>query len=467
MVAPLVVGWASCRDIAVPFVGGAESRSQFFEYHDQVNEPLCPTLLSLLDQHAQQIGGKIGLTLTGSEPPFRYYKFRSFKGFIDSQVCPPEAGGCVYADHAYSSDYFQAHEQAHLYVFRAWGGFSTGLLNEGEAVALSCEPLRFIEPNQRPADVVRSAAWRDLVSLSAASTDAVGGYVAAGYFVTYLVNRFGWSSLMQLHRRVPINVSADDLARSFVAVYPLSLDDAWSAALGTAGAQPCFKDWLCSATPMAVGEDAPLGCDGQMHRTVTVTNQAGVGLSIHGGNGEITLVGGCSDAAPSWIELIGGLSTRATHWVNLKPGTYTIADLIATGGPADVAFRGYLPQGFLGNTCATAGTIALDSGGDTFIDLLLGQVSGWTNISGGGGQTFAVNNYGIAADLSASGVVEVCDGCGAAATCVSLLPENSIQQVTLSDHAVLHLQNAFVDPGTSNPQDPGPYIAFYPPHSGS
>src|SRR5690242_19344003 len=36
---------------------GTVSRSQFFEYHDEVDEPLCPTLLSMLDQHVQLIGG--------------------------------------------------------------------------------------------------------------------------------------------------------------------------------------------------------------------------------------------------------------------------------------------------------------------------------------------------------------------------------------------------------------------------
>jgi len=47
---------------------GTVSRSQFFEYHDEVDEPLCPTLLSMLDQHVQQIGGKIGLQPDPANP---------------------------------------------------------------------------------------------------------------------------------------------------------------------------------------------------------------------------------------------------------------------------------------------------------------------------------------------------------------------------------------------------------------
>jgi len=39
-----------------PFVGDV-SHSQFWEYHDRVSETLCPTLLSLLDQHTGHRGG--------------------------------------------------------------------------------------------------------------------------------------------------------------------------------------------------------------------------------------------------------------------------------------------------------------------------------------------------------------------------------------------------------------------------
>ena len=43
----LVVSLASCNE---PFVGDV-SHSQFFEYHDQVQETLCPTLLAKLDRY--------------------------------------------------------------------------------------------------------------------------------------------------------------------------------------------------------------------------------------------------------------------------------------------------------------------------------------------------------------------------------------------------------------------------------
>ena len=63
--------------------------------------------------------------------------------------------------------------------------------------------------------------------------------------------------------------------REFAEVYPLSMDQAWSEALGTPGAAPCQKDWQCVTTTMNIGEDASPGCDGEMHRSVSVTDSAG------------------------------------------------------------------------------------------------------------------------------------------------------------------------------------------------
>src|SRR5262245_47710699 len=98
---------------------GRVSRSQFFEYHDQVDEALCPTLLARLDQHAQLMGGKIGLSLDSGDP-YRYYKFRDEAAFVaGAGACADYAGGCALGDVVYSTKYFHAHEQAHDYTFRA------------------------------------------------------------------------------------------------------------------------------------------------------------------------------------------------------------------------------------------------------------------------------------------------------------------------------------------------------------
>jgi hypothetical protein len=447
---------ASCYGDSAPFEGDV-SNSQFWEYHDRVGEPLCPTLLSLLDQNAQQITDSIGLTLHPGDSPFRYYKFRDSADFDEAQVCTEYSGACATGNDVYSPRFFHAHEQAHDYVYRAWGGWSAQLLDEGVAVALSCDPIRFINQGQEPADMLGAPEWRNLLDLS---VDNSAGYIAAGYFVTSLVQRYGWPNFAELHRRVPRGVSALDFERIFNDIYPQSLEQSWPAALSS-GAQPCLKDRLCDAIPMAVGEDASVACDGQMHRSVTVTDQGGVGLSIHGGSAEITLVEDCGTAAAPWLELTS-LGAPATHWVSLQPGTYTILNLIATGEPEGVAFKGYLPSNFLAAECEDAGAIPLDPEGYTYINMLLGPLNGWIGLTGGGGQSYMAYAFGITTDATADSVFEICDGCGATSTCVVRHSFDSPISIAFGDHSVVHLRNAVADHFSTGPQDPGPFLQLYP-----
>ena len=103
---------------SLPFIGTIY-RSQFFEYHTRDSQPLCPTLLALMDRHAKLIGAKLGFSLAPGDPLIPYYRFDNDADFQASGVCPAGAGGC--ADGAvYSPLSFHAHEMAHAYTFRAW-----------------------------------------------------------------------------------------------------------------------------------------------------------------------------------------------------------------------------------------------------------------------------------------------------------------------------------------------------------
>ncbi len=164
----VVVLAVACGEPGPPFTGTV-SRSQHFEYHDQVDEPLCPTLLSLLDQHADQIGGKVGLSLAPDDPPFRYYKFRDVDAIRASGRCPANVDACAGEDNVFSVQYFDGHEQVHDYVYRAWGRRSVGLLDEGEAVALTCDPLRYAQAASLPSTIVGNLDWRDVVGLTSST----------------------------------------------------------------------------------------------------------------------------------------------------------------------------------------------------------------------------------------------------------------------------------------------------------
>jgi hypothetical protein len=418
---------------------GTVSRSQYFEYHDHAAEPLCPTLLDDLDRHAALVGGKIGLTLDPNDP-IRFYKFNDKADLAANSTCNlPENGACSDGYAIASTTYFDAHEQAHSYVYRAWGGFSIGLLNEGEAVAMSCVPdyasgslyLTAVSALDTPWNALGRPDWRSLLELYG---NSAFGYAAAGFWITSLAQRFGWPKVEELHRRVPPGTSQADLEIQFATVFPTSMDESWSTALGSRGAAPCQDDWRCTATPLAVGEDAPADCDGEMHRSVVVTDQAGVVLTM-GGASDALLLRACGDPTAPSYALSGWATTRTTHYFPLPPGTYT---LFGNPTPTDILFDGYFLTALVGDACATAGTVTLDPTQTTVVDFPIGPLNGWIRLDGGG-QRYEVAGPQVYESGRNSGAV--CDSCDPAASCVPI-PWGGDVFVTIPDGAAVHFDNA-------------------------
>jgi hypothetical protein len=430
----------ACHGSNEPFQGTV-SRSQSFEYHDEITEPLCGTLLDQLDLHARVIGGKVGFT-PDPQDPIRFFRFRDEASFFAHSPCSPENAACATQGGLYTVLPFHAHEQAHAYVFHAWGAASNGLLDEGEAVALSCEPFPLVQPGQVPRDALGSPDWRDMLTLHG---NSLTGYTAAGYLVTSLVDQYGWQRLAELHQRVPWGTSADDFEAEFAAVYPLSIDEAWSNALGRAGARPCQPDWACMGTAMTLGEQAQPECDGFMHRSVVVQGQGGVELAIEGqGSREVTLMS-CADSASTQYVLDGpDIVARAVHWALMPPGSYAMQ-----GGPLPSAVQllSRLPDGWIADSCDGAGALTLDPTAEAYIDLPPGRVEGWLRVADGYGTYMAsVDQIG---GPTSDPVVFVCDGCPAAEACVPI-PPGSLTPVTLSASSFVHFQGAIAEPGPTS-----------------
>lgn len=449
--AAALLALSSCDD-GPPFVGQV-ARSQFWEYHDQTAEPLCPSLLSLLDEHATIVGGTIALDLDPSRP-FRYYKFSDEKAFKSSQ----DADGKAFGDYLYSPRYFEAHEQAHVYTFRAWGGWSTAFLNEGEAVALSCNPTKEPDANTTPRELIGAGDWSTELGEFSFSPQA---YAAAGFFVAHLSRRYGWEKVGQLHRDVPPGTGRSDFERAFARVFPVSVDDAWTEALDTPGASACDKTWTCRATPLTMGEPTQPECDGQLHRSLIVADgEAGSVLDVADGRG-LTLSGHCADSGAPWYPLPGAFDgSPARHWAFMPPGTYTLfsgaSDAYFNPGepawvsdgefsptapaPTSYQLRSGIAAGTISDACGLSTSVSLAGDAITYIDLFRGFIDSWIAIDGGGG-SFSVSMQNLSWPFSVTDPMDLCDGCGPDATCLPL-PINSL---TIGAGAFLHLRDIYVD----------------------
>jgi hypothetical protein len=439
----------SCGPADEPFVGKIH-RSRFFEYHTRSDEVLCPTLLERLDEHAQLVGGKVGVRSTDEK--IRYYKYRDV---ADLAANPPDCdtsnGACAVGDAVYSAKPFHAHEQAHTYTFRSWGSYSTGLLNEGEAVGLSCDPFLVLAADLGPRDALRGSSldWRDLLYLSGNSRP---GYTAAGFFVMHLVERYGWRNVAELHQRVPPGISASDFEREFARVFATSMDQAWASALDMPQAASCQKDWQCNTIPLLAGETATLDCDGEMHRSIPVKDGEAIALRFDARSG-FQLVDCAAAVAPTYLLAANLERPRVTHWLSVPSGSYAIVPG-ETRFPSQVEFRTSLAQGFLAPSCDAAGVVTLDPDGETAIDFLPGAVgqaepgsvpSAWIRVAGGG-RTYHVMPVDLSWDTRlATDAIMLCDDCGGAAECRSILFDQ-ITSVAIGDRAVVRLESVRAAP---------------------
>jgi hypothetical protein len=409
-----------------PFVGRVD-RSELFAYHTQGSEPLCPGVLPLLDRHARVTSARLGLELDPADAPFRYYQFESAQALEDSGVCPTTTH-CEHGEAVYSTAPFFAHELAHAYVERAWGTYPVGLLAEGVAVALSCQPTlsRALALDEQP----EIADWREVLYTS--GSDNSLEYLAGGALVTLLASRYGWSSVGALFQRTPAGVSAADFEHEFASVFPISMDEAWADALRGGESPPCFQAWTCDdATPMTLGDTATIGCDGESHRSLSPVAQTGFVFTVRGS--AMAMVD-CSRAAR--VHLFSDPSVasgplEAIHWATLAPGTYAVAQLVLMPD-GQLTWVGETARPILTDACGAGETVRLDPVVPTVVDFSRGAATGWIRLAGGN-RPYLVEHANI---VPSDGFLTMLlsDACGA-------LPHSIVngQVASVGDDAVLHI----------------------------
>jgi hypothetical protein len=292
------------------------------------------------------VGGLVGVSLNVGGAPFRYYRYQHLSNYVEAF---PNSGGIAIGDSVYSPSYFTPHELVHAYVYRAWGdGTSNGLLREGIAVALSCEPGVGL--------AAASYDWRDLLHLHA---DSDVGYSLAGHFVTHLLRQYGMTTFKRLYQAISDPTDSADFEIEFARFYPVSMNDAWQTAMTTGLGwefRACLGDWACWSTgSLNIDEEVTQDCASGIHRTLTVgAGQGGVVLSKSGG--DVQIWRSCWDDGGPYLVLRDAPNSDTLHWVVMSPGTYTLT----LWDKANVQLKAYVPASLLGDSCALAGEVQLD-----------------------------------------------------------------------------------------------------------
>jgi hypothetical protein len=234
--------------------------SPHFRYAARADDSgVCSGVVDQLEAHLQTLTTYLGLPWTGGV--IDYYKFRDLADFQSNSGCPPAAGGCNSSSSAgpdvRSPMPLHGHELVHIYT-RALG-IPPALFAEGLAEALSPEGRAFPAPSQ---------SWRDILGASSqdglvASIDYWGG----GWFVTYLLNKFGPAPFLDFYRAAASHQAAAAIAQQFQNVYGLSLDDVWRQAQASSPTLGGVPVWECaSAEPIVMGGSAASladRCDGR------------------------------------------------------------------------------------------------------------------------------------------------------------------------------------------------------------
>lgn len=152
--------------------------------------------------------------------------------------CPSHAGGCASAGVAISYLPYHEHELIHAYALS--DGRSWRLLEEGLARMGACEGFVLSGSTDHSVDI---RAIRDSDDWRALSTDErTDWYNAAGDFVGFLVQRYGWSEFFALYRNIEREdepaVIDEAFARHFGSGY-LELVDVWAAEPAMSSAERC------------------------------------------------------------------------------------------------------------------------------------------------------------------------------------------------------------------------------------
>ncbi len=281
LVAVLAALSPACSELNSQF-DGPKYESQHFVYRTQASDPdVCEEALEHLDAHAEALADLLSLPLNHKG---RYYKFSSDDALDDAGVCRESAQSCYGDNTIYTTRPVDGHEVSHWVMGQSFGTDISGLVAEGIATAVSCEP--HFEPRTDDWD------FRDF-GVDPPLSDSFN-HAQAGRLMLGLWGLNGstavWTKLMGLSA----DTTNEELDRRATQL-GTSLDEAWSYAVEHR-LPSCVPVYACSGPALDWGSsELTAGCHG--FEPATLPEQEG-GLRFYSSDLAVRIMPCSPDADP-------------------------------------------------------------------------------------------------------------------------------------------------------------------------
>jgi hypothetical protein len=251
----------TCHPTGFEFKDSAYHSAHFDYLFHADDTTVCPDVMDSLEQHESLLASYLGID-ESSLPRVTYFKLRDKNEYDARNDSVAGAEANAGPTFVVSPVPFDEHELMHTITLGAWGA-SSHFLEEGIAVALSCQPAA-VEVTNAPYnnwatsnDTIPYESNPTHVALYTGNTKATisqlydiyasgsPGYAVAGSVATYLVDSAGVERFRQLWGAVSSSTSEADFSVALRNTYGFSLEEVWQT-LQTTRHRPCAPVWMCS-----------------------------------------------------------------------------------------------------------------------------------------------------------------------------------------------------------------------------
>jgi hypothetical protein len=335
----------SCRSEEYDLPDDVVWVSPHFAYHSRSGDPsVCEGILSKLEQHLSAMQALLGFSWPDGRT-IHYYKFTTQEDFATKSPCPGGSAACTERNSIYAYTAFEQHELIHGYLWPT--GLPPAVIAEGTALALVCNRAIPESP---------SLSLKDALSVGNPLSDQ-RVYETGARFVRYLIDAYGPRAFLRFYAELNRGSWFGDLDQAMHAVFDVSADVAWAAALATPPSCPhpyeCSRERIpLDGTPIDVASTCGLVED---TRTFDLTNDQVV---VTGASS--VFVGICEPIRFSTIRVTaGGSADEQVGLMQLPEGHYYLS--VRDPEPTTVkATAATVP--WAGVDCAALASLSLPAG---------------------------------------------------------------------------------------------------------